>query len=326
MRDAVRFLCLVLLGSFLVSAGACGNVETGASDAPKPSPGADDDDDDGGMGDDDDDDGGVNPTPTPGSWDPGPIPQSLGGFAAFGRFVDVHSDDFVGMVNFFPVAAPVPPTLAEVWNDFPEMDMDSCKRVYPSSVGVASNILPPSAGTITLEGPAGSITLTNLMGASYMSIWNDVSKFVPNSTYMLKATGAQIEPFEIPLLSPGLLTSLTPNPVGPNPFPIPRGEPFLLQWESIPDGRPIYLYLRQKDSPETEEWTYMCKLTDDGEFAVPTSVLSNFGATVPPFVTEEWRDKLELRRSTYTSFEPQGAMGPILTGFESGWYANVEFQ
>ena len=318
MRNAVRLLSFVLLASFLVSATACDNVESGATEAPKPAPGADDDDDD-------DDDDGANPGPTP-DYDPGPMPQSLGGFAAFGRFVDVHSDDFIGMVNFFPVAAPVPPTLSEAWNDYPEMDMDSCKRVYPSSIGVASNVLPPSAGTITLEGPNGSITLTDVMGASYLSIWNDVSKFVPNSTYTLKATGAQIEPFEVPLLSPGEITSLTPNPVGPDPFAIDRSQPFLLKWSSIPDGRPIYLYMRQKDSPETEEWIYMCKVTDDGEFEVPTSVLSNFGATVPPFVGEEWRDKLELRRQNFTSFEPQGAMGPILTGFESGWYANVEFQ
>lgn len=318
MRNAVRLFSFGLLTSLLLATSACDSVETGAADAPKPPPpGAGDDDDD--------DDGGGNPGPGPG-YDPGAVPTSLGGFAAFGRFVDVHGDDFVGMVNFFPVAAPAPPTLAEVWYDYPEMAIDTCKRVYPSSVGVGSNVLPPSAGTISLEGPNGSITLTSLMGASYLSIWNDVSKFVPNSTYTLKATGAQIEPFEVPLLSPGEITALTPNPVGPDPFVIDRSQPFTLQWESIPDGRTIQLYLRQKDSPETEEWIFMCKMEDDGEFTIPTDILQNFGATVPPFVTEEWRDKIELRRATYTSFEPQGAMGPIMTGFESGWYGNVEFQ
>ena len=310
-------LLLVAFSLFLV-AGCNDNVETGAGDGgpnpgSSPSPGDDDDDDDDGAS-------------TPPPYDPGEVPTSIGGFAAFGRFVDVNSNDFVGMVNLFPVPAPVPPALGDAWNDFPNHPIDTSERVYPSSVSVASNILPPDPGQLTLEGPNGDLTLTSIMGASYLSIWNDVNKFVPLTTYTFRATGNQVEPFAEPLLSPGEITSLTPNPVGPNPFPILRSQPFTLTWTSIPDGRPIYLYMTQKDTPEMTEWTWMCKMTDDGEFTVPTSMLQDFGATVPPFVTEEWRDKLQLRRANYGSFEPMGAVGPILTAFESGWYANIEFQ
>lgn len=320
----------LLLLALLVLSAACGNVDSGAGEPGKPGvpgPGGDDDDDDGSVGDDDDDDGGS-------TFEPGPVPQSLGGMAVFARMRDRSVgdlagiyEDFTGMVNFFPVPVPVPPTLAEVWSDFPDMPIDTCKRIYPSSVGLATNIDPPNAGDITLQGPNGDISLSMMMGVGmYLSIWNDPNKFVPLSEYTLHATGGQIGAFQIPFHSPGQITAVTPDITANTPFSIPRDASLPIEWESIPDGRPIYLFFTQQDSPDQDEWTWMCKLTDDGAFEVPVAVLQDFGATVPPFATEQWRDNMSLRRWHYSSFEVNGGTGPIISAFESGWYADVQFE
>jgi hypothetical protein len=55
-------------------------------------------------------------------------------------------------------------------------------------------------------------------------------------------------------------------------------------------------------------------------------MLGDFGVTIEPFPTEEWRDNMALRRWHYTSFEVPGGVGPIISAFESGWYADVKFQ
>ena len=47
-------------------------------------------------------------------------------------------------------------------------------------------------------------------------------------------------------------------------------------------------------------------------------------STVPVFPGEQWRDKIDLRRWHYSSFEVPGAAGPIISAFESGWYADIE--
>lgn len=311
----------------LLSIG-CGNVKTGeeldpgATGTPVP-------------GDDDDDDGTTPPPPGGGgTWEPGPVPAQIGGMATFSRFRDRSVgdtagafDDFVGMVMFFPVPAPVPPTLQAVYEDFPAMEMDSCERVYPSSVGLASNMSSPSAGDVTFEGPNGNLSLSPMLGMGmYMSIWNDANKYVPMSDYVLRATGAQIGAFEIPFKSPGLITTITPDISAVTPFVVDRTVPMNLKWGSVPDGRPIYIFLEQKDSPESQEWVWMCKVLDDGDFTIPTAMLQDFGATVPPFMGEEWRDKISLRRWHYGSFTVPNGVAPILSAFESGWYADVQLE
>jgi hypothetical protein len=146
------------------------------------------------------------------------------------------------------------------------------------------------------------------------------------SDYTLRATGGQIPAFEVPYFSPGELTSITPDPTASTPFVINRAQPLPLTWESIPDGRPVYLTFTQQDFPEMTPWMWMCKMTDDGAFEVPLAVVQDFGATVEPFPTEEWRDTMDLRRYHYGSFVVPGAVGPMLSAFESGWYADVRFQ
>ena len=323
-----RLLVALLFVFAVVPTVGCGNVESGAGAEGPKGPGGDDDDDGSTPGDDDDDDDGS-------TFEPGPVPSMLGGMATFGRSRDRSVgdlagiyEDFVGMVTFFPVPVPVPPTLQEVWDDFPDMPMDTCKRVYPSSVGLSTNIDPPNAGELTFTGPNGSISLSMLMGIGmYMSIWNDPAKYVPMSDYTLSATGGpQIPAFEVPYFSPGQITSLTPDITATTPFMIDRSQDLPIAWESIPDGRPIYLTFTQQDNPEMTEWMWMCKMTDDGEFTVPAQVLGDFGVTVQPFPSEQWRDKMDLRRWHYSSFEVEGAVGPIISAFESGWYADVQFQ
>ena len=311
----MRSLLVVLLSVFalLLTAG-CGNVDAGAG-AGTPKPGETP-----GPGDDDDDDDGATP------YDPGTPPTEIGGMAAFGRFHDSNSNDFIGMVNLFPVPVPLPPNFSDVWYGSPSVPVDTCLQVYPSSVGVSSNILPPSPGDLSLEGPNGTMTLSPIMDAMYLSIWNDVGMFQPVTTYTFKATGGQIEAFEQPLLSPGEVTTLTPDVTAQKPFPIARNQPFTLTWLSVPDGNPLFLYFRQQDSPESYEYLWMCKVEDDGAFTVPANVLPNFGSTVEPWVGEDWRDGIELRRARYSSFFPEGAVGPIIVAFESGWFAEVRFQ
>jgi hypothetical protein len=323
----MRRLLLASLFALLAVSTGCGNVESGGVTTKDgaPTPGADDDDDDG-AGDDDDDGG---------TFEPGPVPEMLGGMATFARTRDRSVgdlagvyEDFIGMVTFFPVPVPVPPTLKAVWEDFPDMPMDTCERVYPSSVGLSTNITPPNAGEITMTGPNGSITLTMLMGIGmYMSVWNDPAKYVPLSDYTLSAPGgAGIGAFEIPYHSPGLITAMTPDITAVTPFVINRAVPLPITWDSIPDGRPIYLFLNQQDSPESMEWVWMCKMADDGAFEIPTAMLGDFGPTYPPFGGEQWRDNLALRRWHYTTFEVPGAVAPIISAFESGWYADVQLQ
>jgi len=316
----MRRFVLVSLLAFTALATGCGDVETGGVSTkpgvtPTPGPGGDDDDDDDG-----------------GTFDPGPMPSTLGGMATFARTRDRSVgdlagiyEDFVGMVMFFPVPVPVPPTLQEVWDDFPDMAMDSCKRVYPSSVGLSTNMDPPNAGEVTLEGPNGSLTLSMMMGIGmYMSIWNDPAKYVPMSDYTLRATGGTLPAFEIPYYSPGQITSVTPDITATTPFVISRSAPMPIAWESIPDGRPIFLTITQQDNPEMTEWMWMCKMEDDGAFEIPLVMLQDFGSTVPVFPGEQWRDKIDLRRWHYSSFEVPGAAGPIISAFESGWYADIE--
>lgn len=277
------------------------------------------------------------PTPTPdgGGYDPGPVPTTLGGMAAFTRIREhdvgdvVGIDDFDGMVNFFPIPVPVPPTLADVWNDFPGLAMDACEVVYPSSVGLSTNIDPPNAGVLSLVGPTGqtAMTLNMLAGfGMYFSALNPPEGFVPDSEYTLKATGGSIGAFEHKLESPGEITAMTPDITTTIPFPIDRTQPLHLEWNSVPDGRPIYLFLSQQDQVDYPEAIWMCKLADDGSFDVPLEMLQSFGPTVTPFPTETWRDKLALRRWKYGSFTPPNAVGPVITAMESGWYADVQFQ
>ena len=310
MRSRILFLSLVALVSAAI---ACGNVETGGvtTGGGTPTPGAGDDDDD----------GSTVPTATP----PQGVPAEAGGMAVFFRQRTHDANDMGGMVNFFPIPVPLPPTFADAWNDFPAHPMDTCERVYPSSVGLSTNITPPSAGEVSLEGPNGSFTLSELMGM-YIAIWQSPDLFVPNTTYTIKATGGAIAPFQQPIQSPGEITVLNPDVSGANPFAINRYQDFTLTWSSVPDGRPLFLFFEQQDQPEQERWIFMCKITDDGSFTVPSSILQNFGPTVTPFPTEEWRDKFQLRRWHYSSFHPNGAVAPVLTAFETGWYGNIEFQ
>lgn len=313
-----------LVSLLMVFAAACGTVRSGA--------GADDATGTATPG--------ATGTPTPGTdptggYDPGPVPTTIGGMAAFARTRDqqagdsVGINDFIGMVNFFPVPVPVPPTLAVGWNDFPDMAMDTCEQIYPSSVGLSTSIAPPSAGVMTLLGPAGdtAMTLNMLQGVGmYLSIWNNPDSFVPMSHYVLHAPGAQIGAFDVPLFSPGEIKTLDPDITTPSPFPVSRSQPFLMKWTSVPDGRPIYIFMVQQDNPEFTEMDWMCKVTDDGEFAIPQTMLQSFGPTVTPFPGEKWRDKLQLRRWHYSTFTPPNAAGPILTSFESGWYSDIELQ
>lgn len=314
----MRTLLALLSVSCLLLTAGCGNVESGAG-AGTPKPG----ETPGPGGDDDDDDDGSTPPP----YDPGPMPTEIGGMAVFGRFHDTQSDDFIGMVNLFPMPVPLPPNFSEVWLMSPTTPIDTCHEVYPSSVGISSNMSPPNPGTLTLEGPNGVMTLSELMGVMYMSVWNDVALYEPLTTYTFKASGGTgIGAFEHPMLSPGEVTTLTPDITAQKPFPIARNQPFSLEWVSVPDGNPLFLYFRQQDSPESQEYLWMCKIEDDGEFTVPANVLPNFGSTYEPFAGEQWRDGIELRRAHYGSFFPAGAVAPILTSFESGWFADVRFQ
>ena len=279
-------------------------------------------------------------TGTPGSdptggYDPGPLPTTIGGMAAFDRTHDqqvgdtVGINDFIGMVNFFPVPVPMPPTMADVWQDFPALAMDACMQVYPSSVGLSTTEAPPNAGVLTLVGPTGqtAMTLNMLQGVGmYLSVLNGPDGFAPMSHYVLHGAGGTIPQFDRPLFSPGEITSLDPDLTTPSPYPISRTGGFTLKWASVPDGRPIYLFLNQQDQPEYPETIFMCKVKDDGEFTIPASVLANFDPTVTPFPGERWRDKIALRRWHYGSFEVPNGAGPILTAFESGWFADVTFQ
>ncbi len=307
----MRHLLFVLV---LLSA-ACGNVTSGVDTRDPNGPGASDDDDDGGGGDDEGNDD-----------DPGTMPSQIGGMATFARFRDNHSDDFTGMVQFFPVPVPMPANFQEFWDDFPQQPFDTCEEKGTAAVALSSNIQPPSAGEITLEGPNGTLTLSSLMEVMYLSVWNPTTLFVPNAEYRLKSTGGQIEAFDHPMTAPGEVLSLDPNPLSTDPFPLSRTQPLPVRWESVPDGRPLYLYFRQQHAADATPLLWMCKLTDDGEFDVPVEVLQAFDSTVTPWVGEAWRDKVELRRSRLGSFFPQGSVGPVLTSFESGWFANVQFQ
>jgi len=241
--------------------------------------------------------------------------------------VAYQQNEMFGMLNFFPVPVPLPPTFSEIWYGYPDMAVDTCKEVYPSSVSLATNQNAPDAGDVTLEGPSGSMSFTNLMGSGmYVSIMNPPSLFVPVSTYTLRGTGGQIPAFSKQVMSPGEIKNLNPNVASTSPFVIDRSQPFTIKWESVSDGYPIQLYLEQQDQPEYPRMIWFCKVNDDGEFAVPQSVLANFGPTVEPFPTEDWRDKIALSRQRITTMDVQGAVGPVLTGFDSGWYANVRFE
>jgi hypothetical protein len=241
----------------------------------------------------------------------------------------VGINDFIGMVNFFPMPVPVPPALADVWDDFPALAMDACEQIYPSSVGFSTSQEPPNAGTLTLVGPTGqtAMTLNMLQGVGmYLSVLNGPDGFAPMSNYVLHAAGGVIPSFDRPLFSPGEITSLDPDITATSPFPITRADGLQLKWASVPDGRPIYLFLTQQDQVDYPETDFMCKVADDGDFTIPADVLANFGPTVTPFPGERWRDKIQLRRWHYGTFEVPNGVGPIITAFESGWYADVNFQ
>lgn len=306
IRRALGFTLLLL-------AAGCGNVETGGvSTQPTSTPA---------PGDDDDDDGSSTPQP----YDPGPAPSEAGGMAVFARNRTQDANDFVGMVNFFPIAVPLPPAFADAWNGFPDHAMDTCKEIYPSSVSLSTNVEPPDAGHLELAGPNGSIGMDPFMGM-YLSIWNPGEIYVPVSDYTLTASGGEIPPFQQTIRSAGDIPSLNPDIIAVRPFVVSRAQPLSLKWESVPDGGPIYIFFEQQDQPEWLRSTWMCKALDDGDFEVPLAVLQFFGPTVEPFPTEDWRDKLSLRRWRYGAFTPPGAAGPILTAMESGWYADIRFE
>ena len=317
LRSLVGLVCLAVVVPVFAS-GCSENVKTGAGDG---TPG--DDDDDGTPGDDDDDDDG-------GTYVPPVVPDAIGGTFSIGNIRSQGNDPPAGIGGsglFF--TQPIPIFFKEpyeaLFSHYEDRPLDSCDWGYGASINMASDgQISQNAGDVKLATPAGSGNFFFLpLGGLQLYIAQSMTGvfMTDGAPYTLSGTGAEVGAFSTTMQGPPDVHVTTPsNLTSPGPIPISRSQSMPLTWESENDGTPLFLFLLSFPTQDATPQVVVCKMEDDGEFEVPASAFQ-----LIPETAFGVKDRLQILKYRIHTFTANGAPGPIMVNFASGYDVETTF-
>ncbi len=333
MRVRAALLSMSILLS--LTAGCGGGITTGQATTP---PGGDDDDgttggddDDDGTSGDNDDDGGTGGGGGGGGGN-GPaqettIPSTIGGTIGIQRLrSNTGTDDLEGAAWFLPQPlSTAGAAMQGLFHYYDDVALDSCINVSPDNSQMSMQ--GKDAGdAIAFAGNGGTLSLGKLdfFGALFYMGSTGANAYQPNATYTLSAPGgADVGAFSVSLEGPGDITVTSPDLWNPLPVLLDNDQPLSLSWTSVPDGRPVFVWITQEEeiqAPFAPGRILLCRFADDGQGTVPAEWMGWF-ADSPD---SAWDGKISVIKYRWWTFSVSGGP-PILATIESRWDAIAEF-
>lgn len=201
---------------------------------------------------------------------------------------------------------------------YASVPLDTCKDINAGPQTVSSeqqNLL--DVGELGIAAPNGQYyPVARQQFASYVFYEGDlpIEAFDPMAEYVVVGAG-----WQGPFWSPGDLVISQPA-VGSGTVGVPRSAPFPVRWSGQPDGNPVMIFLIQGDTVIT------CRVSDDGQFDVPTSALTSFEVSGGAFdPTPDEADEIVIERFTWYPVATQNGIAAALVQFEVGARIEVAF-